>query len=214
MTTASIISAVAVSSPSIAASVLDESQAALARAEYMIETLRTCYVREGFHDAFLDDAKAERVLHYFRQFAAGRDDESEYKAVIDFCAEYGQSLDWLFRGDVRGLIAGGAHRSCGASGSDPAFNAIEEHRKLRAALPVTKEEENHDATFRRLVKAERRLARTEPQTVAGTVAMLAYVNGLADNGDDILQALKRTGGNETIRGDFMRNIERGLRRLV
>jgi hypothetical protein len=108
--------------------------AALARAEQMIETLRSSVVCDGWHGHGLDEELAARMLAYFRQLAAGGpEDDDEFDAVLDFVDGHGQSLDWIFRGDAGGMICGSAARSPRAAMTetaepDPIYAAIERHR--------------------------------------------------------------------------------------
>jgi hypothetical protein len=103
-----------------------KAYAILARAEQMIDVLRRCYVSEGWN---LDEEAAERTLRYFRRVAAdpgllalspGADDaDEEWHALMMFFSDHGQCLDWIFRGDPRGLICAGAARSArGAADQD------------------------------------------------------------------------------------------------
>ena len=86
-----------------AAPILDRSPAAsLARAEQVVTLLRTCYIREGWK---IDDEAAEVALAYCRRYAAdGSDPDEERMAAIDFFLSHGVSIDWVFGGDVGGLI--------------------------------------------------------------------------------------------------------------
>jgi hypothetical protein len=103
-----------------------KAYAMLARAEQMIDVLRSCYVSEGWK---LDDEAAERTLRYFRRVAAdpsllalspGADDaDEEWHALMTFFSDHNQSLDWVFRGDPRGMICGVAAVSArGAADQD------------------------------------------------------------------------------------------------
>src|SRR5258706_16321609 len=56
---------------------------------------------------------AAEVLAYFRARAGGaRENAAEEAKVIAFVGDCGQSLDWIFDGDPRGLI-------CKAAGNSP-----------------------------------------------------------------------------------------------
>jgi hypothetical protein len=88
---------------------LIDHRAILARAEQIIDLLRTCHVREGWR---LDEEGAERTLRYFRRMAkGGRDNNREYTAAREFLYRNGQSLDWVISGDPRGMICGAAAQS-------------------------------------------------------------------------------------------------------
>jgi hypothetical protein len=62
--------------------------------------LSVCYVRKG---SKIDEAAAERALAYCRAYAKdGSDPDDERVAAMDFFHSHGQSLDWVFAGDIRG----------------------------------------------------------------------------------------------------------------
>src|ERR1700722_3101241 len=87
--------------------------AALARMEQVVDLLRTCYVREGWK---IDNEAAERALAFMRQFAKdGSEPDDGREATLDFLHSHGQNLDWVFCGDVGGMICGGAAHSERAS---------------------------------------------------------------------------------------------------
>ncbi len=78
--------------------------ASLQRAEQIVELLTTCYVREGWK---IDKAVAKRALAYVRKYAKdGSDPDEGRKAALDFFHSHGQSLDWVFCGDIGGMICG------------------------------------------------------------------------------------------------------------
>lgn len=83
--------------------------ATLARAKQIVELLSTCYVREGWK---IDEAAAKRALEYCRiQAKDGSDPDDLRKAAIDFFCSHGQSLDWVFCGDIVGMVCGLAKHS-------------------------------------------------------------------------------------------------------
>jgi hypothetical protein len=76
--------------------------ASLARAEEIVDLLRTRYIREGWK---IDEAAAEHTLAYCRRYAAdGSDPDDGREAAIDFFYTHGQSLDWVFHGSHGALI--------------------------------------------------------------------------------------------------------------
>lgn len=105
------------------------AEGALERMEFIVNTLRTRYVCQGFK---LDEEAADRALRYFRSFAAGEPEvESEWYAALDFLSLHGQSTDWVILGDPSGMICRNAARSEHASlVSDPIHAAI---RRRQAA---------------------------------------------------------------------------------
>jgi hypothetical protein len=94
-----------------------DHHAILARAEQMIKLLRTRYICDGWHGKGPDEAAAERTLRHFRALASGApDDDQEKEAAIRFFLEHGQSLDWIFVGDLSGMICRQAAFSARADG--------------------------------------------------------------------------------------------------
>jgi hypothetical protein len=80
----------------------DRPAASLPRAEQIADLLSTCYVREGFK---INKAAAKRALAFVRGYAKdGSDPDEGRKAALDFFHSHGQSLDWVFCGDVGGMI--------------------------------------------------------------------------------------------------------------
>jgi len=103
--------------PALAANQPDHGNhpnAMLARAEEVVDLLRTRHVREGWR---IDEEAAERTLDYFRKYAAdGSDDDDDMQAAIEFLSSHGQSLDWVFDGKHFGMICTLAHHSKRATG--------------------------------------------------------------------------------------------------
>lgn len=76
----------------------------LARARFVIETLRTRYVCEGFQ---IDEEGAARALTYLEGLAAGvpeSDDDDFLEDVVKFFSDHGQSIDWVICGDPAVMI--------------------------------------------------------------------------------------------------------------
>jgi hypothetical protein len=87
----------------------DRPTASVARAEQIVELLSICYVREGWK---IDKAAAKRALAYVRKYAKdGSDPDEGRRVATDFFYSHGQSLDWVFGGDIRGMICGLAKHS-------------------------------------------------------------------------------------------------------
>jgi hypothetical protein len=120
----SFLSTIAIAVPAIAAALpaapalavtadgLDRP-GSLARMEQVVDLLHTCYVREGWK---IDNEAAARALAFMRQFAKdGSEPDDGREATLDFLHSHGQSLDWVFCGDVGGMICGGAAHSERAS---------------------------------------------------------------------------------------------------
>jgi hypothetical protein len=95
----------------------DRPAASLPRAEQIVELLTTCYVREGWK---IDKAAAKRALAYVRKYAKdGSDPDEGRRVAMDFFHSHGQSLDWVFCGDIGGMICGLAKHSERAAALKP-----------------------------------------------------------------------------------------------
>jgi hypothetical protein len=81
---------------------------ALPRMEYIIATLATRVVADGWHESWESGPmpkRAAQVMAYFRGRAAGMRENAALEANVNaFIADCGQSLDWIFDGDPCGLI--------------------------------------------------------------------------------------------------------------
>ncbi len=155
-----------------------DNAAILARAEQVIDVLRTSYVCEGWK---LDEEGASRTLRYFRSRVAGSPDEDEERYVIEFLGDHGQSLDWVIAGDPGSMICARAKHSTQAAkvaAHDPIFAVIERAREAETAFD---EEEIDDEAHHLLDKAIAELARTVPTTSAGLVALTTFLRFAHDN---------------------------------
>jgi hypothetical protein len=96
--------------PELKHSILGRSRrASLARAKQIVELLSTCYVRKGWK---IDEAAAKQALAYCQAYAKdGSDPDEGRKSAMDFFHSHGQSLDWVFCGDIGGMICGLAKHS-------------------------------------------------------------------------------------------------------
>jgi hypothetical protein len=96
--------------PELKRQVLGSSRrASLARAKQIVELLSTCYVRKGWK---IDEVAAKQALAYCRAYAKdGSDPDEGRRVAMDFFHSHGQSLDWVFGGDIRGMICGLAKHS-------------------------------------------------------------------------------------------------------
>jgi hypothetical protein len=72
----------------------------VARAEQIVDVLRDGFESEGWN---LDRARAAKFLENVRQ---SRGDEPLSEEILSWMQDHGQSLDWLFAGDARCMIAG------------------------------------------------------------------------------------------------------------
>jgi hypothetical protein len=98
-----IAAALPVAAPAIAAEQPDDNAAMLARAEQIVETLRTKYVADGWT---LFEPAAEDMLGFFRRRLEGKPErDNEFKQdVVEFLGAHGQSLDWVLFGDPNVMI--------------------------------------------------------------------------------------------------------------
>jgi hypothetical protein len=80
----------------------------LQRMEYVINTLATYVVAEGWHESWESGPMPKRaadVMAYLRKRADGVRENAAGEAKVNaFIKDCGQSLDWIFSGDVRGMI--------------------------------------------------------------------------------------------------------------
>lgn len=138
MSASSSVALLTVASPAIAGPAECPEQFAaeqLARAEQMIELLRTRYICDGWK---LDEAAADRVLEFFRtsvRFPTSHESqpgyEDEWTFVIRFTGDHDQSLDWLIMGDISGMITRAASRSRKA---EKLHSSDEEIQKIAAEI--------------------------------------------------------------------------------
>jgi len=73
-----------------------------------VELLRTGYVAEGSQ---LDEQQAARFLDNMRRLDYADGESPEMKTVLEWTADHGQSLDWIFRGDLGVMICTAAAHS-------------------------------------------------------------------------------------------------------
>jgi hypothetical protein len=111
---------------------------ALARMEYIVDTLATCVVAEGWHESWESGPMPERaadVIAYLRKRAAGgRENAAQEAKVNAFIKDCGQSLDWIFDGDVRGMICKAAGHSPQSASLAKAPGACEKAREVSSGL--------------------------------------------------------------------------------
>src|SRR5947207_1121555 len=89
---------------------------AIPRMAQIIAALEDCVVTEGWHESWKAGPMpkmAAEVMDYFRARAGGARENAAKEAKVNaFVANCGQSLDWIFDGNPRGLI-------CKAAGNSP-----------------------------------------------------------------------------------------------
>jgi predicted nucleic acid-binding protein len=109
--TAAIPAAAALPLPSAQAAA-DNQAAIVSRAEQVVELLRSKYVADGWQ---LNEQRAADFLDALRRLDFENDDSLEMKSVLDWVHDHGQSLDWIFQGDVAAMICAGAAHSVSAA---------------------------------------------------------------------------------------------------
>jgi hypothetical protein len=85
--------------------VASDRAAILARAEQVVELLRSRYICEGWH---LDEVRAVDFLESVRRLDFTGADNEEITTIVGWAADHGQSVDWIIRGDVAGMICSAA----------------------------------------------------------------------------------------------------------
>jgi hypothetical protein len=122
--------------------------------EYVITTLATCVVAEGWHESWESGPMPKRaadVMAYLRGRAAGKRENAAQEAkVIAFISDTGQSADWIFDGNVRGLI-------CYAAG----VKAMVPRQKVQEIASEISELESPVLDARNLALATRMLASSD-----------------------------------------------------
>jgi hypothetical protein len=111
---------------------------ALPRMEYILATLATYVVADGWHESWESGPMPKRaadVMTYFRARAAGARENAAQEAKVNaFIADCGQSLDWVFGGDVRGMICIAAGHSPQSASLTKASGACEKARGVSSGL--------------------------------------------------------------------------------
>jgi hypothetical protein len=113
---------------------------ALPRMEYIIETLATYVVADGWHESWESGPMPKRaadIMAYVRERAAGKRENAAQEAEVNaFISDCGQSLDWIFGGDVRGMICKAAGNSPQAAGLAKPSGAGEKAQEISIGLAV------------------------------------------------------------------------------
>jgi hypothetical protein len=102
--TAAVPAAAALALPAAAG----DRAAILARAEQVVELLRSRHICEGWR---LDEVRAADFLESVGRLDFTDGDSDEMTKIVGWAADHGQSVDWIVRGDVAGMICSGAANS-------------------------------------------------------------------------------------------------------
>jgi hypothetical protein len=87
--------AVAPAAAALAVPGVADRAAILARAEQVVELLRSRYICEGWH---LDEVRAVDFLESVRRLDFTGADHEEMTTIVGWAADHGQSVDWIIRG--------------------------------------------------------------------------------------------------------------------
>jgi hypothetical protein len=121
--------------PSTAAKIYKQ---ALPRMEYVIATLATYVVTDGWHESWESGPMPKRaadVMAYLRARAGGaRENAAQETKIIAFITDCGQPVDWIFNGDVRGLICRAAGNSPQSASLTKTSGACEKTREVSSGL--------------------------------------------------------------------------------
>jgi hypothetical protein len=154
---------------------------ALGRMEYIITTLATCFVAEGWHESSQSGPMPKRaadVMAYFRARAAGARENAAQEAKVNaFIADCGQSLDWIFDGDVRGMI-------CKAAGA----KAMVTRQRVKEIASEINEMESPVLNARNLAMAARMLGSSDDMPAGPGAALDSVADMLVEK----LEALEKT----------------------
>jgi hypothetical protein len=82
----------------------DTSRAAgVVRAKHVVDLLSDRFIRDGWHETF-DRERAARFIENMRTFDDDDGADPRFQEVIAWVRDHGQSLDWLWDGDLVGMI--------------------------------------------------------------------------------------------------------------
>lgn len=182
-----------VAAPSFAAGapLAEENDAVIAaeRAVEIVRVLRTYRVRDGWQ---IDNEAAERALAWFNGRVTGRvsDDEpmtDEGMAAMRFLGDHGQSLDWVFMGDIKGVICALAAHSKQAARSvavaDPIFAALDAFGRAEAEFYANLPEWRGnipDKVGDRWSRSIDVVICTLPTTPAGLIALTSFARNMVE----------------------------------
>jgi hypothetical protein len=126
--------------------------------EYIITTLATYVIAEGWHESWESGPMPKRaadVMAYLRARAAGgRENAAQGAKVNAFIADCGQSLDWIFDGDLRGMI-------CKAAGAKAEMAAMVPRERVLELANEISELESPVLAARNLAMAARMLGSSD-----------------------------------------------------
>jgi hypothetical protein len=158
---------------------------ALPRMEYIITTLATYVVAEGWHESWLSGPLPKRaadVMAYVRGRAAGKRENAALEAEVNaFIKDCGQSLDWIFGGDVRGMI-------CRAAGAKAEMAEMVPRQRVQEIASEIRDLESPVLDARNLALAARMLASSDDMPKGPGAALDSVTDTLFEK----LKALEKT----------------------
>jgi hypothetical protein len=113
--------AVVAAAPATAPDIPVGRAAVVARAEQIVDLLRTRHVCEGWA---LDEGRAEQFQQNIRRLDIEAEDVDIEQQINDWVIDHGQSFDWIFRGDHGVMICGAAAGSTCAPNPDAELIAL------------------------------------------------------------------------------------------
>jgi len=160
--------------------------------EQIIATLGSCFVTEGWHESwesgFLPKLGAD-VLAYFRARADGaRENAIEEAKVNAFVGHCGQSLDWIFGGDPRGLICKAAANSPQSSGLPKPSGTRDKAQEVSHGLS---EFETPFLQVRHLALAARMMGSSDDMPREPGLALDAVADKIVDMMDELSEERER-----------------------
>lgn len=169
--------------------------ATIARAEYLVERLADRFVKDGWHEHF-DRQRAAKFIDALRRQNYSEFDEAS-EIVVQWMRDHGQSLDWLYTGEVGSMLCRAAKGSPAARAIpgelDPIVALIEEHRSVEAAF---------NRALGKKTGAERRFERETgalaPQVECEVVYSPGFLGGMGKTLEEVLiRTRELKGGTET-----------------
>jgi hypothetical protein len=155
--------------------------------EYIVATLATYVVAEGWHESWESGPMPKRaadVMAYLRARVAGaRENVAQEEKVNAFIRDCGQSWDWIFDGDVRGMI-------CKAAGNSP-LQSSADRCKVREIAHEIAEMESPLLEVRNLAVAVRMMGSADDMPKEHGAAL----DSVADMLREKLEALDKTRGH-------------------
>jgi hypothetical protein len=161
---------------------------AIGRMEQIITTLATRVVAEGWHESWESGPmpkRAAEVMAYLRARAAGkRENAAQDAAMVAFISDCGQSVDWIFDGDVGGMI-------CRAAGAKVEKAQMVPREKVQEIAHEIFELETPVLDARNLALATRMLASSDDMSKEAGRALDSVADALFNRLEGLSEAQHR-----------------------